>query len=557
MTARSDFTNDQWTLDLRGLGFEPSAQQLAQMTLLCQPPYAVCVSGRWGSGKTSIMRYAMTYLGGSMPSIRLPYQEDEAVDKNYGAPDSADDIRAAGFEWMKAGQGFVPLDRLGETGGKLERAFSRVSTLWFSPWRYQGEQNPMVPLLHSLRDQFSHWVRLQASLGKIGRMAIDAGLEILGNLADMSISVAGLGRGQFAGIGRAAQKAIERIETERFEKATDTERFNLLFEHAIKKILGVKVGDEDGQIGDNHRMVIFVDDLDRCEGEVPLRLLEAIKLYLSTRYCVFVFGLDVSAIEHAIAGHWTHNPLGTAHEYLDKMFQSYVHVPVSRHYPRFIHNRLVDWALLPGAQTIDETARASAGASADAQAASGEDAGVDVDADANADGARPELPHATAQIIADILPPNPRKVKNFLNSLRLAWQVANQRDPTLDLERDLAGFAIVERLRARGRRTFLLLTQHPLLHVDAFRNFGDACHAGSLIEPDDANLVAVFLYDFRHLALASPKWSLEALKPEHTLRDTIAQLDRIKSDRALLKHFNNHFTDIGLFCHYVGLEIDR
>ncbi len=554
MTARSDFTNDQWTLDLRGLGFEPSAQQLAQMTLLCQPPYAVCVSGRWGSGKTSIMRYAMTYLGGSMPSIRLPYQEDEAVDKNYGASENANDIRAAGFEWMKGQQSFVPLDRLGETGGSLERAFSRVSTLWFSPWRYQGEQNPMVPLLHSLRDQFSHWVRLQASLGKIGRMAIDAGLEILGNLADMSISMAKLGRGQFAGIGRAAQKAIERIETERFEKATETERFNLLFEHAIKKILGVKVGNEDDQIGDNHRMVIFIDDLDRCEGEVPLRLLEAIKLYLSTRYCVFVFGLDVSAIEHAIAGHWTHNPLGTAHEYLDKMFQSYVHVPVSRHYPRFIHNRLVDWELLPGAKMIDETAHAVVGTSADAQAASGDDAGVDVDADAD----RPELPHATAQTIADILPPNPRKVKNFLNSLRLAWQVAKQRDPTLDLDRDLAGFAIVERLRARGRRTFLLLTQKPSEHVHAFRDFGDACAENDPIEPGlDANLMAVFLYDFRHLALASPKWSLEALKPEHTLRDTIAQLDRIKSDRALLEHFNDHFTGTDLFCRYVGLELDR
>ncbi len=539
MAEQRSYSNDQWTLDLKTLGYEGLAQNLAHMALLCQPPFAACVAGRWGSGKTSIMRYAMSYLGGELPAVRVPYGTDEARDRNFGGgEDLVSDIRKSGKEWMTE-KGFIPLADI-QTNVE-RRGLSRVSTLWFSPWRFQNEDNPMVPLLHTLHEQFSTWLRFKASLGKVARATVEAGLEILGNLVDTATSFAGLRGGRFGQMGKAMKQAIERVETQRFETATDTERFNLLFEYAVKSILGVALTNaensdnaspEQASPPDDHRLVIFIDDLDRCEGDIPLRLLEAIKLYLSTRYCVFILGLDVAAIEHAITGHWTHNPLGTAREYLDKMFQTYVHVPVSQQYPGFIRGYLDAWGINEPSPIAPEPPSDSPPETTDNP---------------------PEPTFDPADVIADILPPNPRKVKNFLNSLHLAWKLAQDR--ALHLALDLARFAIIERMRARAPRAFLLLCQYPELYLETFARFIESCLVNDPITVEnDVNQMAVFLHDFRHLAQLDEKWSKESFSPEHGLRDVVVQIDRLKADRALLRHFvDMKLAEPAQFCRYTGI----
>lgn len=99
------------------------------------------------------------------------------------------------------------------------------------------------------------------------------------------------------GLGSAARKvrdAKAELDRETFHGLGDAERFNLEFEHAIRTILGAAL--EEGRSKKRrasepppktpHRLVIFIDDLDRVEGAAVVRLLEAIKLYLSTEYCV-------------------------------------------------------------------------------------------------------------------------------------------------------------------------------------------------------------------------------------------------------------------------------
>ena len=59
------------------------------------------------------------------------------------------------------------------------------------------------------------------------------------------------------------------------------EQFEKTFAEAITKILG-----EDG------RLVVFVDDLDRCLPEKAIEILEAIKLFLHVPQTIFVLGMD-------------------------------------------------------------------------------------------------------------------------------------------------------------------------------------------------------------------------------------------------------------------------
>jgi uncharacterized protein YjbI with pentapeptide repeats len=50
----------------------------------------------------------------------------------------------------------------------------------------------------------------------------------------------------------------------------------------------------------NKRVVIFIDDLDRCSPEKAIEVLEAIKLFLDVKGCIFVLGIDRRVISRGI-----------------------------------------------------------------------------------------------------------------------------------------------------------------------------------------------------------------------------------------------------------------
>ena len=62
-TNKPTYLNDHWTL-ADGLGFGATAEQLARVALQAQPPFTVALTGKWGAGKTSVLRQAFATLGG-------------------------------------------------------------------------------------------------------------------------------------------------------------------------------------------------------------------------------------------------------------------------------------------------------------------------------------------------------------------------------------------------------------------------------------------------------------------------------------------------------------
>jgi len=70
-TKNTAIRNDHWTI-IDGLGFGPTGDQLAKLIMLAEPPFAAGVTGKWGSGRTSLMRYAMARLGGRAPQLSPP-----------------------------------------------------------------------------------------------------------------------------------------------------------------------------------------------------------------------------------------------------------------------------------------------------------------------------------------------------------------------------------------------------------------------------------------------------------------------------------------------------
>ena len=101
--------------------------------------------------------------------------------------------------------------------------------------------------------------------------------------------------------------------------------------HAMRQLLEQSIVQLIGKTGKNKkRLVVLVDDLDRCEAKTAYKLLEGIKIYLNLPSCIFVLGMNQQIIEGAIKQHLPagENSDGLAQAYMEKLCQNIWHLPV-------------------------------------------------------------------------------------------------------------------------------------------------------------------------------------------------------------------------------------
>lgn len=73
------------------------------------------------------------------------------------------------------------------------------------------------------------------------------------------------------------------------------------------------------------RLIIFVDELDRCKPAYAVRLLERVKHYFDNERITFVFSININELQHAIKGYYGENYDGS--RYLDRFFDLRVTLP--------------------------------------------------------------------------------------------------------------------------------------------------------------------------------------------------------------------------------------
>lgn len=74
-----------------------------------------------------------------------------------------------------------------------------------------------------------------------------------------------------------------------------------------------------------NRLVVFVDELDRCKPSYAVRLLERIKHYFSNDNITFVFSINATELQHTIKKHYGEE--FDASRYLDRFFDLRVSLP--------------------------------------------------------------------------------------------------------------------------------------------------------------------------------------------------------------------------------------
>lgn len=146
----------------------------------------------------------------------------------------------------------------------------------------------MVALLQEMRRQMAAIPAVMERLKKLGEVGLRtmlAQLERLGSVAKL------IGMEAVMPSAENVQKIGERWEKEHFAENLPTDSIRGHLHETIKCLL------PDSETA---RVVVFIDDLDRCNPKAAFRLLEGLKIYLSIPNCVFVLGMNERILVDAI-----------------------------------------------------------------------------------------------------------------------------------------------------------------------------------------------------------------------------------------------------------------
>lgn len=205
-----------------------------------------------------------------------------------------------------------------------------------------------------------------------------------------------------------------------------------------------------GEFTDVRRVVVLVDDLDRCLPDTVVMTMEAIKLFLSVEKMAFVVAADELPVKLAIARHFDRDERGTrmAADYLEKIVQIPISVPsLGREDTEaylgmmLLDQHLPDEAgLTPVAEHCAERRRRG-----EAEVFRDFPDGM-IPASAGSDLA---LAAELAPVLFARLEGNPRRLKRFLNAFWVRADIAARRG--IDLEPPvLAKLMVLERMDEDG-----------------------------------------------------------------------------------------------------------
>lgn len=194
--------------------------------------------------------------------------------------------------------------------------------LWINPWQY-GTPDLLTPLVLAMLDRIPAEVRvkdgrLRLLAETLLRAGVNFGMKALGTTINPILSLAAdpVDR-MIAGLFAAAGVKVENDRPDADPVAVMGERFNEL----SGKLLAAK-----GKTADA-RLLVCVDDLDRCLPDRQVALLEAIRFLISAGAPVtFLIALDPTLARQAIITHYRTDAFDPD-RYLDKMFDLRVNLP--------------------------------------------------------------------------------------------------------------------------------------------------------------------------------------------------------------------------------------
>jgi hypothetical protein len=270
----------------------------------------------------------------------------------------------------------------------------------FDPWVYRGEANMLVPLLHTLNDALeTQKARFVDALGHVGKVLLALGSDLV--LKTFTADALSL---------ESITKASEMVSDTRTKIASE-----------MRNLRGTLESTAESVHKKGARLVLSIDNLDRCQPDQIVDLLEAVKLFLDVKHVFILLAVDKEVIDRGIEVRFSKfefakdaRTIGA--EYLEKMVQ----LPLAL-YPLTTAQ--------VGKYVTDLTSS--------------------------------KLVKDHLPLLEKLLIANPRKIKRIVNILNVAGEVADQLPKNRKLKPDLLARIVV--LQVQGPEVFAQASRLPVL----------------------------------------------------------------------------------------------
>ena len=349
------------------LGFETSALALAEIIAKkeTKAPIVIGVYGEWGSGKSTLMSLVKKHL------VHWENKRRQKLDGPEGTqmPEKRRSRLRAGLERLRS---YAACFRGTDQGAAADDKATQETVICveYNAWAYTDSEKLWTGLVEQVSkclDQkvdpctrLRYWLDRNSRrlLGAIIVALIPAVLAVASiwvqelwswaqdaasflRTAVVALGVWGSWRGwqlvpKQASLAEALRVLIEHMDQSEIEGVVHDIRKEM--KDAIRVYFGVseesdQQGTDEAQADEIRRpdlkVVVFIDELDRCPLEKIVDILEAIKLFLAEEIFIVLMAVDTRIVAEAIKLHYkdVKNP-DLAREYLEKIIQ--VPIPVPR-----------------------------------------------------------------------------------------------------------------------------------------------------------------------------------------------------------------------------------
>ncbi|EDK89724.1 KAP family P-loop NTPase fold protein [Fusobacterium polymorphum] len=181
------------------------------------------------------------------------------------------------------------------------RNLKNLNLVWFNTWQFSqfnlGDKLPLTMLNKLVNEVSSN--KESENFKYIKKAMVGVADAILGHISGGAIEVS-----SFLDNEENLFEAIERLK------------------ESFQKLVNEKAGDEG-------RVIIFIDDLDRIEPERAVELLEVLKIFLDCEKCIFVLAIDYSVVTRGVKVKYGNDfSEGKGKSFFDKIIQVPFKMPV-------------------------------------------------------------------------------------------------------------------------------------------------------------------------------------------------------------------------------------
>ena len=227
---------------------------------------SIAIDGSWGSGKTFFVKQAKMFLDANNEHLNTISEDEKSLIVSM---------------WRTIFRGKDP-------------AYQNQVSVYYDAWENDNDEDPVLSLVYSILKSVDMDFQISNNSGL---------LQTAANILEC-----------FTG-----KNWTKLIEVFRGQDPLESIRSSKAIEAEVNRFLDALLEER----GD--RLIIFIDELDRCTPSYAVRLLERIKHYFSNDRITFVFSINTNELQHTIKKCYGND--FDACRYLDRFFDLRISIP--------------------------------------------------------------------------------------------------------------------------------------------------------------------------------------------------------------------------------------